>query len=108
MASRLRPGSLSPADRISRSGGAIYADIDDQMVALDAVKGICYGLDTIGARIWALIAPAITVSDLCDQLMAEYSVDRPVCERDLMDLLRDLAEAGLVDISPAVKAARTD
>ena len=106
MANRLRPRPLSPADRISRSGGAIFAEIDDQVVALDAAKGVCYGLDAIGARIWLLIAPAITVTDLCDQLVTEYLVDRTDCERDVRDLLLDLAKVGLVEIDSAGGAVR--
>jgi hypothetical protein len=38
---------------VRRSTSAATAEIDGQLVALDINKGVCYGLNEVGTRIWA-------------------------------------------------------
>jgi hypothetical protein len=76
--------------------GIIEAAIDDEIVALSIEKGICYGMNRVGSRIWNLLAKPIRICDLCAALLAAYRVDRDVCERQVLDLLEELCAEGLI------------
>ncbi len=89
------------AQVVVRSDEALTAEIDGEVVALDVAKGVCYGLDPIGSHIWALLATPIRVAEICAAMAEAYEVDDAVCERDVTDLVADLASQGLVRLLPA-------
>jgi coenzyme PQQ synthesis protein D (PqqD) len=83
---------------ITRSAGVIDAEIDREIVALSIERGICYGLNRVGSRIWNLVANPVRVAELCATLVSEYNVDLDVCERETLDLLEELRAEGLITI----------
>lgn len=93
--------SLTKSDSVVRANGVLCADIDGEVVALNAEKGMCYALDPIGSYIWSIIAQAVSIADLCALLTRRYRVDPADCARDVMDLLEDLRGEGLVTLSPS-------
>ena len=92
--------ALSPTDRVRRRDGFLSAEIDGEVVALNAEKGICYGLDTIGSVIWAMIEKPVSIGDLCARLTARYRVDPATCARDVIDWLEDLRREGMIASAP--------
>jgi hypothetical protein len=90
---------LSPAVVVVRSDGVIDAEIDNEVVALNIENGTCYGLNRIGSQIWRLLGAPIRISDLCSALLAEYTVEPAVCERQVLDLLEELQAEGLISVS---------
>jgi hypothetical protein len=76
--------------------GFIEAEVDNEIVALSIEKGICYGMNRVGSRIWNLLAKPIRIRDLCATLLAEYKVDPNVCERQVLDLLEQFCAEGLI------------
>jgi hypothetical protein len=76
--------------------GFIEAEIDDEIVALSIERGICYGMNRVGSRIWSLLAKPIRISDLCATLIAAYRVNADICERQVVDLLEELLAEGLI------------
>jgi hypothetical protein len=93
--------SLGMSDIIVRDPATLSAEIDGEVVALDVDKGVCYGLDPIGARIWAMIERPIAVEAVCAALITEYRIDAGTCERDVLDLFADLRAEGLIEVRPA-------
>jgi hypothetical protein len=61
-------------------------------------RGVYYGLDPVGARIWELVQVPRTIREVRDVLLDEYEVDADRCERDLLELLERLAAKQLVDV----------
>ena len=45
-----------------------------------------------------MIAEPSRVGDLCDQLVADYNVDRSVIEQDVFDFLNELNKEGLIHV----------
>ena len=84
---------------IKTAAGQVCCDLDGEAVILSLKTGQYYGLDGVGARVWALIQEPKNVSDLLNTLLSEFDVEAGVCERDLWLLLEDLNEAGLVEIA---------
>jgi hypothetical protein len=74
------------------------SDLGGEMAILDLKAGVYYGLDAVGARIWSLIQEPRTVNEIRDILLEEYEVEPEHCERDLLALLRRLADEGLVEV----------
>jgi hypothetical protein len=86
------------------SDGQVSSDIGDEVAIIDFRTGMYYGLDSVGARVWALIQEPRTVSEIRDILTSEYEVDTLRCERDLVALHQRLVEEGLVEIESVTSA----
>ena len=77
----------------------IYQAVPEGAVLLATRDEIYYGLNEVGARIWALLTGgAPSLEALCGTLHQEYP-DAPlhVLRADVLELLSDLAAAGLVE-----------
>jgi len=81
---------------VGRGGGFVEAEADGEVVALNIDNGTCYGLNRVGSRVWSLIAEPARVGGVCETLIAEYKVDRATCEQQVLELLEDLHDEGMV------------
>ena len=75
----------------------LSSQLDGEAVILHLPGGTYYGLDEVGARVWALVQEPRRVGDVCRTLLAEYDVDAARCERAVLALLKELARAGLIE-----------
>jgi hypothetical protein len=73
--------------------------LGDETVILGMDDGVYYGLDAVGARVWALVAQPRRVSELVETLTGEFAVTAEQCERDVLSLLEELAERRLVRVA---------
>lgn len=94
-------GTISGRSMVVAAKAQISADLADEVVILDLESGVYYGLDAVGTRIWSLIQEPRFVNDIRDALLEEYEVDPDCCEHDLLALLNDLADHGLVEVNHA-------
>ena len=76
----------------------VSCDLAGESVILHLKSGVYYGLNSLGTRIWNLIQDPVSVDEVRAILVKEYDVEPQRCERDLMALLQQLADAGLVKI----------
>lgn len=76
----------------------VSSQLDGEEVILNLEDGTYYGLNEVGARIWALIQDEAMLDRVRDRLLAEFDVDPEQCERDLITLMEELQQAGLVEI----------
>ena len=77
----------------------VSCSLENEVAIVHVTAGVYYGLDPVGARIWELIKTPRSVRSIRDALLAEYEVEPDRCESDLLALLRDLREVGLVEVS---------
>jgi hypothetical protein len=79
----------------------VAATQGEATVLLDVERGRYHTLNAVGGRVWALLAAGTTVGDIVRTLHAEYALplDTPAdrVERDVMALLAQLRDAGLLD-----------
>ena len=87
---------LSSDTLVVRNDGLMEAEVANEIVALNVEKGTCYGLNSVGSRIWKLIAVPIRIGDICAKLLAEYKVEPSDCERQVVELLEELRAEGLI------------
>jgi hypothetical protein len=87
---------FSSASRVVVSDEQVFTTLGGEAVILGLRDGVYYGLDAVGARVWALLAEPRRVPELVDAIVAEFDVTREECERDLLALLDQLAARNLV------------
>ncbi len=76
----------------------VSSDLAGEVVMLNLKNGTYYGLDEVGAHVWALIQEPRAVAAIRDAILAEYDVEPERCEQDLLALLSDLADNGLIEV----------
>lgn len=84
---------------VSASTDVFSTAIGEDLVIFDQKGGSYYGAGEVGARIWALLTEDQAVAAICDKLMAEFDVERGVCEKQVLDFLSELQERALIKIS---------
>lgn len=92
----MQSAAFSSTTVVVRNGGFVEAEVDQEIVALSIEKGICYGLNPVGARIWRLLAEPIRIADICAALVSEYKVDPETCLSEVLDLLEELSAEGMI------------
>ena len=80
----------------ARSVKRMEAEIADELVALDADAGSCFGFNSAAARVWRKLEEPSAFAQTRAKLLEEYDVDGSQCDKELAELLRDLVAKGLV------------
>lgn len=83
---------------VCHSPDAVAAEVDGEVVALDAKRGFCFGLNRTGSRVWQLAAQPLSVAEICAQLTARFDIDGDACETDVLELLAGLKSEGLISV----------
>ena len=91
--------TISDLSVISVTKEAVHCDLEDEVVILGLNDGVYYGLNPVGAFIWNLIQKPITVKEIKEAILNEYDVEEEVCEKDLIELLSNLEEKNLIEVS---------
>ena len=91
-------GAIASGTTVVASPDQVSCDLAGETVILSLTNATYYGLDAVGTFVWALLRERRTVAELRDEVSRVYAVEREDCERDLVDLLRDMAEHGLVEV----------
>jgi len=73
-------------------------DFGSEFVILNLRDGVYYGLEDVGASIWRCLQTPVTVGAICDEVVSEYEVTQPRCERDVRAFIAELASHELVEI----------
>jgi hypothetical protein len=92
-------GRLTFSTTVVAAAELLSGEFEEEAVILDLRNGVYYGLEATGARIWQLLQEPISVEGLHQVLVQEYDVEPERCQRDLLDLLGDLLERGLIRIA---------
>lgn len=76
--------------------GVIAKMVGTEMVLLDYDRGIYYGLNPVGARVWQLLSEGEAMERILARLADEYDVSPQTLEADVATLLRELEAKELV------------
>lgn len=92
--------SMNPtlADTVTASQEVLFQEVGGEAVLLDLGSERYFGLDEVGCRIWQLLQEHGGVQIVFDRMLEEYDVEPARLEADLLNLLGDLAAAGLVSV----------
>ena len=81
--------------------GQLSTSLAGEVVILDVERGLYFGLDGVGAKLWDLLQAPRPVAEIVDRLASQYDVPRDTLAADVHELLEDLAGRGLIDVDPA-------
>jgi hypothetical protein len=82
--------------RVTKSTNTLFQEVGGEGVLLNLDTERYYVLDDVGMRMWQMLADDGDVTTALDQLLAEYDVDRATLSHDLIRLIGELEEAGLL------------
>ena len=101
----MSPTPITLQTRVRHAFDISFTKAQTEMLAIDEQAGYYYVLNQTSGRVWELIAESdtahgtlVTVEDICERLCREFSVDTDTCQREVIHLLQDLQEAGLVKV----------
>ena len=85
------------ASRIRILPDVLCRELDGELVLLELRRGIYYGLDAVGMRVWQLLGDERPLDEIVACLMAEYEVDAAEAAADVQALVGTLCDHGLVE-----------
>jgi len=92
---------LLPSTVLVRSSEQVSSELDGKVVLLSIANGEYYHMNAVGSRVWELLAEPRSVEAVIGILLAEFEVERAVCERDVLPFLSRLMSAGLLRVPMA-------
>jgi hypothetical protein len=90
--------ALSSSSVVVVSKDQVSTNLSGEAVILGMRDGVYYGLDPVGARMWALMQDPRSLGDVAVGIAAEYDVSRERALTDLLALAAQLVERGLLDV----------
>lgn len=82
--------------RLKPSPDAFANAIGDETVLLQVKRGVYYGLDPVGTRIWEGLNNDLGPREICRRVAAECDVGLDIVEADARKFLNDLLENQIV------------
>lgn len=74
----------------SRTAGIEARAVDRAAVLVNPAQHDYFGVNRVGARIWALLEQPRRVSEIVSTLLREFAVDEAVCRRETEAFLTQL------------------
>jgi hypothetical protein len=84
--------------RVFTAQNQVWTDLGNEIAILNLDSGIYYGLNEVGSDVWKFISEPRTVLQIHGHIQTQYEVDPDRSYRDLVALLKQLAEAGLIKL----------
>ena len=78
-----------------------FAFVEQDAVLLNTRTNQYYLLDDVGARLWGLLREGKTLRVAYQALLEQYEVEPARLEKDILELIGNLEEQGLVEIVQA-------
>lgn len=79
----------------------VSTNLQGESVILNLKSGVYFGLNPVGARIWELVQQTITIQQIQQTIISEYAVETERAESDVVSLLKQLSEVGLIEVVDA-------
>jgi hypothetical protein len=91
--------TFPPKTRVRAAPDTLVEELAGEAVLLNLASERYFGLDEVGTRMWQALTTADSVEAAHAALLAEYDVDADVLRDDLLQLIQQLADHGLVALS---------
>ena len=94
----MRKASLELASSVVRVKDILSAEVGNEVVLMSIDQGVYYGLNPVGARVWSLLGEPVSVQEMCEQIVEEFEVSWEQCQAEVLGLLEDMAQQGLIEV----------
>jgi len=93
------PAELSPSSRVEFPDDVLCQELQGEAVLLNLKTGVYLGLDAVGNRVWQLLHEHRVLGKVVAAMLDEYDVTEDRCLQDLIALVSQMEEHGLVRIA---------
>jgi len=91
--------SISFSDRVKIPDDVLISKLQEESVILNLDSERYYGLDDVGTRFLAVLSTSDSIEAAYETLAREYDVDPPTLRQDLLELVQNLHDQGLIQIN---------
>ena len=98
------PGTLSPYRVLSQNTKVLSTTVGPEIALMSIARGRYYSLNPIASQIWMQLANPISVEELTNCAVRDYTGDPERIQSELNGLLGQLMDEGLVEIIPPAQA----
>lgn len=88
--------TISFSDRVTVPDDVLISNLQDESVILNLDSERYYGLDDVGTRFLSVLTTSDTIETAYERLRNEYDVDPQVLLNDLVALIENLIDQGLL------------
>ena len=92
---------VSFANRVVTPAHVLVRILDRESVLLNLETEQYFGLDETGTRMWQLVTASPNIEAAYQELLAEFDVEPEMLRSNLMELLTQLVDNGLLQVIPA-------
>jgi hypothetical protein len=92
--------AVSLASSVRKCDAVLSRILGDEVLLLDLDSEQYFGLGGVGSRVWELLEQTPQLDVVHRRLLDEFEVEAAQLETDLLGLISDLRERGLVQVSP--------
>jgi len=91
------PKSIGPDSVVRVSSNQVYSRLGDEVAILELDRGVYCGPNDTGSFLWNLMRKPVRVNEMRAALIEELRLDDESIEQDLLRVLGDLRDAGLIE-----------
>jgi hypothetical protein len=88
---------LRPDSVVRAVDSQVSSRLGDEVAILELDQGVYFGLNNTGAFLWNLMQEPVRVNEMHAALVEEFEVDVDTAEKDLLRVLGELRDAGLIE-----------
>jgi hypothetical protein len=89
---------ISFSDRVRIPEDVLISHLQEESVILNLDSERYFGLDDVGTRILSVLTNSDSIGAAYESLLAEYDVEGDALRQDLLALVEDLQQQGIVEI----------
>ena len=97
---------LTFAQRVVVPEDVLISDVDGEAVILNLKTESYFGLDKVGARMWAAVTTSESVQAAYDKLSEEFDANPVELRQDLIEIIDKLIEHGLLTVQPMEESSQ--
>jgi len=90
--------TITFSDRVRVPDDVLISNLQDESVILNLDSERYYGLDDVGTRMLSALSTSNSIGAAYELLLEEYDVEGEVLRRDLLSLVEQLVNQGIVSI----------
>ena len=90
---------ISFSDRVRLPEEVLISRLQEESVILNLDSERYFGLDDVGTRILSVLTAADSIEAAYTSLLDEYDVDGQVLRQDLVALIENLLQQGIIEVT---------
>ncbi len=94
--------SLDLSAIVIPSPEVLVQELDGEAVLLNLESERYFGLDDVGTRVWQHLLEHRRLERVCEEMQKEFDVDESRLRADILQLVEELIEAGIVTVEHSV------